>query len=288
LYPDVIENLGVASSKHWAVRFWHRLNKLTWNKAKRIIVLSETMKAKILTKHPHLAGKIQIISNWADPNWIVPLDKSKNWFAQEFGLQDKFTVLYSGNMGRCHDMETIIEAARNLKDEPFQFVFAGGGAKYKQLIEKAQKWGLENCLFLPYQPRDVLPFSLTACDLSLVTVEEGMSGIVAPSKLYSVLATGRPLGVICDSECFLRDLVEQIKCGVSFANGDSQGLADFIRQMARNPKLAKAMGRAGRHYLISQCTLETIADQYLSALGVSVGSEPAEVFFNPEVEIGFY
>jgi glycosyltransferase involved in cell wall biosynthesis len=156
------------------------------------------------------------------------------------------------------------------------------------LIEKAQKWGLENCLFLPYQPRDVLPFSLTACDLSLVTVEEGMSGIVAPSKLYSVLATGRPLGVICDSECFLRDLVEQIKCGVSFANGDSQGLADFIRQMARNPKLAKAMGRAGRHYLISQCTLETIADQYLSALGVSVGSEPAEVFFNPEVEIGFY
>lgn len=269
LYPDVAENLGVVSSNHWATRLWNWVNKLTWHRAKQIIVLSSTMKAQILAKHPHLAHKIKIISNWADPDWIVPIQKEDNWFAQEHQLTDKFTILYSGNMGRCHDLDTILETARVLKDEPFQFVFVGNGAKCQPSMDKVQEWGLGNCLFLPYQDREVLPFSLTACDLSLVSVEKGMGGVVAPSKLYSVLATGRPLAVISDAQCFLRDLVAQIQCGVTFANGDSQGLAQFIRQIAANPELAQAMGNAGRNYLTTHCTLETIAAQYVSALGVT-------------------
>jgi glycosyltransferase involved in cell wall biosynthesis len=282
LYPDVAENLGVVPSNHWTVKFWNWMNRRTWNRAKKIIVLSQTMKEEILAKHPHLAHKIKIISNWADPNWIVPLEKDKNWFAQEYELTKKFTVLYSGNMGRCHDLETILEAARHLQNEPFQFVFIGGGAKYESSIAKAQEWGLENCLFLPYQDREVLPFSLTACDLSLVSVAEKMSGVVAPSKLYSVLATGRPLAVISDSHCFLREIVEKIQCGISFANGDSQGLAQFIREMAEKPELAQAMGQAGRNYLTSHCTLDTIADQYVAALGVSVAAQAQKVsFYNP-------
>lgn len=277
LYPDVAENLGVVSSHHWAAKGWHWLNRRTWNRAKRIIVLSQTMKEQILEKHPHLARKIEIISNWADPNWIVPMEKRQNWFAQEYGLTDKFTILYSGNMGRCHDIDTILQTARQLKDEPFRFVFIGGGAKYQSSIDMAKEWGLDNCLFLPYQERSVLPFSLTACDLSLVSVEEGMSGVVAPSKLYSVLAAERPLAIICDSRSFLREIVDKVQCGVSFANGDSVGLAQFIREMATQPELAQAMGKAGRKYLISHCTLETIAKQYVSAVGVAGRSERQDV-----------
>lgn len=276
VYPDVAQTLGVVSPHHWVVKLWDWLNLLTWNRANKIIVLSQTMKEQILSKHPHLNQKIQIISNWADPNWIVPLDKSKNWFAQEHGLTKKFTILYSGNMGRCHDMDTILKTAKELENEPFQFVFIGGGAKYESSKKTVREWGIDNCLFLPYQERRVLPLSLTACDLSLVSIEEGMCGVVAPSKLYSVLATGRPVAIICDFSCFLPEIVKKIKCGATFANGNSLELAQFIREMANNPELAQSMGEAGRNYLVSHCSLETIAKQYVEALGISARSPKIE------------
>ncbi len=273
LYPDVAETLNVVPSQNWFVKFWHALNRITWNEAEQIIVLSSNMKEQILNKHPHLAAKIIIIPNWADPNFIVPIQKTRNWFALRYKLTEKFTILYSGNMGRCHDMDTILQAAYELKDEPMQFVFIGGGAKYQSCIDMIKEMGLNNCLFLPYQEREILPYSLTACDLSLVSVAEGMSGVVAPSKLYSALATGRPVAVICDNRSYLRETIEQARCGLTFANGDGLGLAQFIRQLASSPALAESMGKAGRDYLTSYCTLKTIAEKYARVLGLSPMSE---------------
>jgi glycosyltransferase involved in cell wall biosynthesis len=268
LYPDVAEKLGVVSSENWIIKLWNRLNELTWQKAKKVIVLSTSMKQQILKKQPKLGHKISVISNWSDPNWIVPIAKKDNWFAQKYNLTEKFTILYSGNMGRCHDIQTILNAARLLQGYPVQFVFIGGGPKYRSSGNFVQTYGLDNCLFLPYQDKDILPYSLTACDLTLVSVEEGMGGIVAPSKFYSLLATGRPIAVICDQQCYLNELVEKTHCGVTFKNKNSQGLADFILQISFNPELAKSMGEAGRNYLISQCTLDIIAQQYATALNI--------------------
>jgi glycosyltransferase involved in cell wall biosynthesis len=209
-----------------------------------------------------------VISNWSDPNWIVPIAKKDNWFAQKYNLTEKFTILYSGNMGRCHDIQTILNTARLLRGYSVQFVFIGGGPKYRSSENLVQTYGLDNCLFLPYQNKEILPYSLTACDLTLVSVEEGMGGIVAPSKFYSLLATGRPIAVICDQQCYLNELVAKTQCGVTFKNKNSQGLADFILQISSNPDLAKSMGEAGRNYLISQCTLDIIAQQYATVLNI--------------------
>lgn len=268
LYPDVAEKLGVLSSENWIIKLWNRLNELTWQKAKKVIVLSTSMKQQILKKQPKLGHKISVISNWSDPNWIVPIAKKDNWFAQKYNLTEKFTILYSGNMGRCHDIQTILNAARLLRGYSVQFVFIGGGPKYRSSENLVQTYGLDNCLFLSYQNKEILPYSLTACDLTLVSVEEGMGGIVAPSKFYSLLATGRPIAVICDQQCYLNELVAKTQCGVTFKNKNSQGLADFILQISSNPDLAKSMGEAGRNYLISQCTLDIIAQQYATALNI--------------------
>ena len=268
LYPDVAEKLGVLSSENWIIKLWNRLNELTWQKAKKVIVLSTSMKQQILKKQPKLGHKISVISNWSDPNWIVPIAKKDNWFAQKHQLTEKFTVLYSGNMGRCHDIQTILNAARLLQGYPVQFVFIGGGPKYRSSQNLVQTYGLDNCVFLPYQNKETLPYSLTACDLTLASVEEGMGGIVAPSKFYSLLATGRPIAVICDKQCYLNELVEKTQCGMAFKNKNSQGLADFILQISSNPELAKSMGEAGRNYLISQCTLDIIAQQYATVLNL--------------------
>jgi glycosyltransferase involved in cell wall biosynthesis len=270
LYPDIAVELEVVSPRHWLTRLWNWLNQKVWQRAQQVIVLSSTMKARVQSQCPKIADKIAVIHNWADPDWIVPIAKENNWFARQHDLVNNFTVLYSGNLGRCHDMDTILEAAKQLQKEPIQFVFIGDGAKLSTCIEQVNKLGLDNCRFLSYQDKQTLPYSLTACDLSLVSVNLGMEELVAPSKLYGILASGRPVAVICEPHSYLRKLVADAKCGVTFHNGDARGLAKFIRLLASDRQLSEQMGKRGRSYLQANFTPEIIAKQYSKLLSQSV------------------
>lgn len=266
LYPDVAVELKVVSASNWLVQSWNWLNKKIWQQAQSIVVLSSTMKERVQAKCPEVRDKISIIHNWANPNWIVPIPKEDNWFAQKHNLVDKFTVMYSGNMGRCHEMDTIMSAAKQLENEDIQFVFIGGGAKQQICVKQVNELNLPNCQFLPYQEKHVLPHSLTACDLSLVSISSGMEGLVAPSKLYGILAAGRPVAAICEPHSYLKPLLLEAKCGVTFNNGDGTGLAQFIRRLAQDRELALNMGKAGRQYLESNFTPEIIALEYSKLL----------------------
>ena len=282
LYPDVAVELKVVPVHHWLVRLWNLINQEIWKNAQGVIVLSPTMKDRIVAKCPQIADKVTVIHSWANPNWIVPLSKQNNWFAHQYNLVEKFTVLYSGNIGRCHDMETIMAAAKLLENEPIEFVFIGDGAKRQVCIREAKALGLPNCQFLPYQDKQHLPYSLTACDLSLVSIEPGMEGLVAPSKLYGFLAAGRPVAVICEERSYLRNLVKDGNFGAAFNNGDAQGLANFIRSLASDSQLAHQMGKAGRRYLQSNFTLEIIAQQYSQVLSQGLVTD---MVTNPAIAI---
>lgn len=284
LYPDIAVELKVVKSQHLLVRLWNFINICIWKQAKRIIVLSPSMKKRVAEKCPEIADKISVIHNWADPTWILPIPKQDNWFAQEFNLVDTFTVLYSGNMGRCHDMETILEAAKLLKNEPVQFVFIGNGAKRQACMEQVSTLGLKKCLFLPYQNKQNLPYSLTAGDLSLVSISPDMEGLVVPSKFYAALATGRPVAVICEQHSYLRQLVADAKCGAAFNNGDGTGLAKFIRYLVAYPARAAKMGEAGRQYLKTNFTPQIIAGQYskiLSQTALEASAPPCSNVVSP-------
>jgi glycosyltransferase involved in cell wall biosynthesis len=266
IYPDVAVALEVASEQHGLVRLWRWLNQRIWWRASAIVVLSDTMKAQITACYPEGADKIAVIHSWADPNRIYPRPKAKNWFALRYGLDQVFTVLYSGNMGRCHDIDTILEAALELREEPVQFVFIGSGPKRKELMERVKEANLNCCLFLPYQDQEVLPFSLTACDLSLVSLVQGVEGLVAPSKLYGSLAAGCPVAAICEPHSYLRSLLAQGGFGQAFDNGDGVGLAAFIRRLMANPELGHQMGDRGRQFLLNNFTPEHCAQQYLQVV----------------------
>ena len=231
------------------------------------------MKERVAQRYPAIADKIAVIHSWADPHQIVPRPKQDNWFAQEHHLVDKFTVLYSGNIGRCHDMETILAAADELQGEAIQFVFIGNGARHQACIDQATTLGLNNCLFLPYQDKQTLPYSLTACDLSLVSVSLGMEGLVAPSKFYGTLAAGRPVAIVCEPHSYLRQIVTDANCGKTFMSGDGPGLAQFIRYLAQDPQLANHMGSNGRRYLLNHFTPEIIAKQYAKLLNPYLNTE---------------
>ncbi|MBW4584916.1 glycosyltransferase family 4 protein [Aetokthonos hydrillicola Thurmond2011] len=266
LYPDIAIALGVLPKHHFLAQFWKAINREVLRKAKGIVVLSPAMKQQVVENYPEVANNISVIHSWADPEWIVPIAKKDNWFAQQYNIVNKFTVLYSGNMGRCHDIHTILETAKYLQDDPIQFVCIGGGVKREEMIEEVHRLGLRNFLFLPYQKRQVLPYSLTACDLSLVSVDAGMESLVAPSKLYPALATGRPVAVICPQHSYLRELIANAKCGDTFENADSYQLAEFIRLLSCHPRLAERMGRSARQYLQSYFTPQVISHQYSEVL----------------------
>ena len=273
LYPDIAVKLDVISRKHWLVRLWHAINQRVWQRASRIVVLSSSMKARLVDRCPAIAKQISVIHNWADPTQISPIEKSENWFAQKFDLVKKFTVLYSGNLGRCHDIETTISTIQQLQDETIQFVFIGNGAKRQTFVDRVEALGLSNCKFLPYQEKHCLPYSLTACDLSLVSLGEGMEGLVAPSKFYTALAAGRPILAICERHSYLHDLISEANCGATFEHGDCAGIAKFIRHLAANREQAEQMGRAGRHYLQANFTPEIVAQQYSEVLDQTLAQQ---------------
>ncbi len=266
LYPDIAIALGVVSENHWLAKFWRAINRKIWQKSKAIIVLSPAMKQRVIDICPEVADKVSVIHSWGDPQLIVPIAKENNWFAKQHNLVSKFTVLYSGNMGRCHDLDTILAAAQQLRTEDIQFVCIGGGPKRQSFIQDVARLGLENFLFLPYQEKSVLPYSLTACDLSLVSVESGLESLVAPSKLYPALAAGKPVAVICQENSYLTELVNDGQFGTTIRNGDSEGLAAFILKLKSDRQLAEKMGQASRKYLELNFTPEIIAKQYLNVL----------------------
>ncbi|MGB0564420.1 MAG: glycosyltransferase family 4 protein [Spirulinaceae cyanobacterium] len=262
LYPDVAVALNVLSARHPLVGFWNHLNRQVWRQAESIVVLSSSMRDRVIAKAPRIAEKVQIIPSWADPGLIVPRAKQDNWFAHEQNLVQPFTVQYSGNLGRCHDLETILQTAELLRHRPVQFVFIGKGAQLEACRDRVREQTLTNCRFLPYQDKSVLPYSLTACDLALVSISPGLEGVVAPSKLYGILAAGRPVAVICEAQSYLRNVLQSARCGCAFNNGDAVGLAQYIEHLAQHPDQVKQLGQAGRRYLRENYTLDQIAQQY--------------------------
>lgn len=269
LYPDAAIELKVISEASFVAQLWNKINALVWQKSKGIVVLSETMKERIVANHPSITSKVSIIHNWADANWIKPLSKQDNWFARQHKISNKFTVLYSGNFGRCHDLDTILGTVKLLKDEPVQFVFIGAGTKHEICCRTAAELSLDNCIFLPYQNKANLPYSLTACDLALVTIALGLEGIVAPSKVYGIMAAGKAIAAVCEPHSYLRQLIGNANCGECFQNNHSDDLAKFIMTLAADSELTSRMGNAGRSYMEKHFTPQIIAQQYCDILEIS-------------------
>jgi glycosyltransferase involved in cell wall biosynthesis len=265
----VAVRLKVVAPDHWIVKFWEFVNLKVWERAESLIVLSEPMKQLLVEKNKNLADKIHVIHSWADPKFIYPISKSENWFANQYGLTDCFVILYSGNLGRCHDSHTILQCAQLLSDRTdIKFVFIGNGVGAQAIKDAIAAGDLPNALQLPYQDKEVLPFSLTACDLSLVSILPNVGDTIAPSKMYGILAAGRPVVAICPPDSYLREIVDEGDCGAYFDNGDAQGLADYICWLTLNPQIQEKLGKNARKLLELHYTVDKAVPKYIDALGL--------------------
>ena len=263
LYPDVLVELNVLPASHWLVRLWRQFNSWVCADAQELIVLSEPMAERVRQHVPAAAAKLSVIPSWADNQRIRPLAKADNWFVRCHGLETGFTVLYSGNQGRCHDLVTLMAAALLLRRRlDVRFLFIGQGPQHQRLLDLVKDWGLSNCRFLPYQDAEVLPYSLTAGDVAVVSLGIEAEGLVAPSKLYGHLAAGTPIAAITPPGSELQQLVQESGCGSWFANGDAEGLASWILQLKDNPQELERCGQAARSLLERRASPERITDAY--------------------------
>ncbi|NJK35582.1 MAG: glycosyltransferase family 4 protein [Oscillatoriales cyanobacterium SM2_2_1] len=274
VYPDVAVRLKVVQEHHALVRLWHFVNRKVWQRAQSLIVLSEPMRDLLISRDPSLKDKIYVISSWANPDLLQPLPKQKNWFVQQQGWGDRFVVMYSGNLGRCHDEDTLIACAQLLQAHPqVLFSFIGDGVGCRVVESAIINRKLVNAVRLPYQEQEVLPFSLAAADISVVSMRPNVEGVIAPSKVYGMLAVGRPIVAICPPHSYLRQLIREGNCGACFDNGDAAGMAEYVLTLFQDQQLREALGQNARRYFEERFTLEQIVPQYLQALGLS--SEPS-------------
>lgn len=196
-------------------------------------------------------SRIRVIPNWADMEAIRPVASAANPLRREWGLADKFVVCYSGNMGRVHEFGTMLDAAQLLSAiaESIEFLFIGGGAQRVMIEDEVRRKGLSNVQFRPYQERAGLSFSLGVGDVHLVSQRPEVEGYVFPSKLYGILAAGRPVVFVGDPQGEISLLVEREGLGVAVRQGDAAGLAEQLLHLAGDAPLREAMGTRARALL---------------------------------------
>jgi glycosyltransferase involved in cell wall biosynthesis len=261
IFPESAAMSGIIKENSIIYKFLSKVIYFTYKYSEYIIVLTTSMQEFIEKKYPDLKSKIKIIENWSIAD-IPIVKKQENDFAQKYQLQQIFTVLYSGNLGRMHDIETITEAAKILRYEPIRFVFIGDGAKTQIVKQAIDAEHLQNILILPYQPRELLPLSLTACDISLVSLIPGAEYIVAPSKLYGMLAAGRGIISISVSNSYIDQLLSNSGCGINIPPNHPQYLADIIRQLQSEEEKVKLMGERARQLYENKYTFHRALSEY--------------------------
>ena len=265
IYPDLLCAIGLIRKRKIVYQIWKSLNRLSFHFTKEIVVLNKEMKNKILNDYQISPDKINIIPPWVDSKQIKPIINSKNWFIDKHQLRDKFIVLYSGNQGRGHDFDTILDAASLLREDiEIVFLFIGGGNQNNYLHEEIYRLKLGNCKFLPYQSFETLPYALSSADIGLVTIKKELEGVIAPSKIFSYFATSTAVGVISPQSSYLKEIVENKNCGKWFSNYDSLSLANWIRFSKSNRAKLNEMGENGKLFLLENATLEKSIAKYIN------------------------
>jgi len=214
--------------------------------ADAVVALGDRMKRRLVEEKGADAADVHVIHNWADCRAIAPAPKD-NSFARAHGLADRFVLMHSGNVGLSQNLDVLIEAAARLQSkERLVIAVVGDGARRDALVSAASARGLSNVKFFPYQPKEHLRESFAAADAFLISLKAGIEGYIVPSKLYGILAAGRPFVAAVDPSSEVATVALQSQCGVVAAPGDADDLARAIAVLHDNPELTRVMGEHAR------------------------------------------
>ena len=260
LYPEVATVTRTLGEGNPICRLMNHINRCICRRADRIVALSSEMKAYILAHRDYPENAVKIIPNcYADHGPMAP-DRENNPFRQV--TKDRFTVSYFGNMGTMQDMQTILQAVRELRNEDVFFLFAGHGNKMEALRDTVQAEGIDNIKIYPFLHGQDFQNALAISDCALVTLVQGATGLCVPSKTYSYMMRGIPLLAVMDEG----DIVSDIESGAGrwVRNGEGTLLAQHIREMKADPETVSRMRTVCRKLYETKYTEEICTSQYVT------------------------
>ena len=249
IFPEVASLLGANPLPRPLDALLRNCRNWSLRSARLNVVLGECMRDRLL-RLGIPSNRIEIIENWAECSQEAPKSASRSVLRAKLGIADKFVVGYSGNLGRAHEFQTLLGAAEILKnDVEILFLMIGAGAGMLKLSEITRERGLNNFLFLPYQPREILCDSLAASDVHWVSLLPKLEGLIVPSKFYGILAAARPTVFIGDPDGELARAIRVGQCGVTVAVGDVDALVGAVRRLKNDPVHRERLGsNAYRRY----------------------------------------
>jgi glycosyltransferase involved in cell wall biosynthesis len=244
LYPDMALGGEIVQPGKWIER-WEALHRRALKSAARVIVLGDDMRERILSKGVSPERVVVVRDGTYFPSSVPdPGDAEVQRIVREIRGGFSFVALHAGNLGFYGAWNTLIEAAKILRDENIGLVFVGDGAQKRKLQEAAA--GLPNVRFLPFRPANQIPLVMMAGDVHLITIRRGLEGVVVPSKLYSTLAAGRPVLAVAASNSDAARIATQSGCGLSADPDDPAAVAEAIRRMRDDPARLVEMGARAR------------------------------------------
>lgn len=267
IHPDLAVACGLWSKKSLIIRYLDHINKNSAKKSDATVVIGRCM-FKLMESKGVPPEKMRVIGVWSDPNEIQEVVGTENQYRVDWDIGDRVLVMYSGNFGLGHNVETFLEAARLLRnDDRVRFAFVGAGKRLKEVEDFVREHALEtSCILAPYQPRERLSELLNAADIHLVSLRGGIEGIMVPSKFYGILASERPAIFIGNQGSEIAQVINEDHCGFTVAEGMSEELAQGILEYVNDPESRKSAGKRGRNVLNNKYSMEHRCQQWLELL----------------------
>jgi colanic acid biosynthesis glycosyl transferase WcaI len=261
LYPDTALKLGILKENSLITRFLKQVERFIYTRSSALAVICQPFAESIVAKHID-PEKIHVIPNFVDVDFVQPGPKD-NALAKELDLEDKFVVLYAGNIGMTQSFETLLKAAKHLqRKSDVVFLVVGDGARRSYIETQIRQQQLANMKLLPYQPRSRVPDIYATSDICLVPLMAGTAKTTVPSKLYTIMASGRPALVAVDEDSDLVQTVKNARCGIAVKPDDAEALKRGIQDAFDNPELFGEMGRNGRQYAERHLSRRAVSEQY--------------------------
>jgi colanic acid biosynthesis glycosyl transferase WcaI len=242
IFPEVASLLGANPLPRPLDALLRNCRNQSLRSARMNVVLGERMRDRLL-RLGIPANRIEIIENWAECTQVPPKAASRSVLRAKLEVADKFVVGYSGNLGRAHEFKTLLGAAAILaRDGEIVFLMIGGGAGMPKLLNATIERGLNNFLFLPYQPREELGDSLAASDVHWVSLMPELEGLIVPSKFYGIMAAARPTVFIGNPDGELARAIRAGQCGVTVPVGDVDALVGAVRHLKNDTEYRERLG----------------------------------------------
>ena len=229
-YPDALSNIGIRKGNP-LFNLWAGWNRKLFLKAKRVFTLSEGMANRLGSYVDR--NRITVVPCWSANSTFAPIAKSENPFVKEHHFEDKFVVMYSGNMGVTHNVQLLVECAKRLReDDRIHFMLIGGGTKKMELEANVKLEGLANCTFMDWLPAEQLPYSLAAANLGVISLTDETALVSVPSKTFNLLAVGCPLMCIVPKRSEIARMVTKYENGRCFEVNEVERMVEFILQLS--------------------------------------------------------